>query len=90
MSWRYAPYRFLFEGYPFFAALRWVTINAALVASGFIAAYYTRYLWPEVIRFNEVFFGFILGFVAMCVLNILVYLMALDYIERKQRERGDN
>ncbi len=89
MSWRYAPYRFLFEGYPLFAALRWMTVNGLIWLAGFIIAWGTTLVWREVIRFNEVWFGFFLGFTMLCVFNILVHLLATDYIERRQLERGE-
>ncbi|MSQ41067.1 MAG: hypothetical protein EXR55_05305 [Dehalococcoidia bacterium] len=89
MSWRYTPYRFLFEGYPFFAALRWMAVNSMVWLLGFIIAWGTTLVWVDVIRFNEVWFGFFLGFTMLCVFNIGVHLLALDYIEQRQRERGE-
>lgn len=88
MSWRYAPYRFLFEGYPFFAALRWTAVNGFIWILGFIIAYLTTFIWDHLIRFNEVFFGIFLGFTMLCTFNIIVFLLALDYIERKEAEES--
>ena len=85
MSWRHAPYRFLFEGYPFFAALRWIAVNGFLLVLSFVIAWGTTLVWRDVIRFNEVWFGGVLGITVVSVFNILVHLIALDYVQGKWR-----
>tara|TARA_B100001750_G_C15456011_1_gene571641 strand:- start:870 stop:1172 length:303 start_codon:yes stop_codon:yes gene_type:complete len=84
MGWRIAPYKFFFEGYPFFAALRYCVVNAALIGSGFLLAWLSTYWWTDLVRFNEVWFGFVLGFSIMCTVNIIVVVLALDYAESKE------
>ena len=84
MGWRIAPYKFFFEGYPFFAALRYCIANAALVGSGFLIAWLTTYVWTDLVRFNEVWFGFTLGVSIMCTVNIIVVVLALDYVEANE------